>query len=469
MVHTENTRNMADDPYVNSAANPSTATDNLCGFRDTKCKNWTDARLIFLCVVLCLAACRNETDMISGIDAEILDMAERADMNVDFMDMTVDAARETAYVLPPLENPQTLTVPDQTGIAIQPALVFDTDQKLHLVYTQLSPESEGIFVQRYDEDGRPNGAAINLVVNLEGIHNEPSICALPNGSVVVVWSVDTQTENGANLQIRYRVLDENGQPLSDSDQVVHTEINGNHWLGSVTCSARNEFLIVGVRSDPDNTFGVFAKRYDYVGLELSEAITVNENPMGTQVYPVATTLDDTEHEFVVVYEDNVDTQKRISARLLDANGQPSSSVFSISAEGIEASQPSISTSPNRRDVMVAASINSERIGLFEVDIDAGTASYKRGTDNGLHYSTTIKRGGSEDVFTYLSGSGRDAAFYLGHWSMSQGLMAPLKLYEGNLPPYQTALAITDGRIATAVTERVDRNTMVIRLFLNQMP
>ena len=129
----------------------------------------------------------------------------------------------------------------------------------------LKPERLGNNTQSYNLEKGIRNDPLNQVTEPEGIHNEPDICGLSGGGAAVVWSVDTQDGSRNNLQIRYRVLDATGTPTNVRDQIVETDVDGNHWLGSVTCNDQNEFVIVGARSDPNDTFGVFGQRFDQTG------------------------------------------------------------------------------------------------------------------------------------------------------------------------------------------------------------
>ena len=210
-------------------------------------------------------------------------------------------------------NPILIDRPQIDGVVIQPALSFDGFNSLHLAFSVLNPERLGIYTQSFNLETGIRNEPLNLVTEPVGIHNEPDICGLSGGGAVVVWSVDTQDGSRNNLQIRYRVLDATGTPTNVRDQIVETDVDGNHWLGSVTCNDQNEFVIVGARSDPNDTFGVFGQRFDQTRTPIGMATQVNDDPDGGQVYPVITALpDSSDHRYAIAYEDRPSEKQRHS-------------------------------------------------------------------------------------------------------------------------------------------------------------
>ena len=119
--------------------------------------------------------------------------------------MGLDAMRPNSE-LPNWDVQRELGSTASTNANIQPALTYDHLQNLWLVYAFLSASSNQILLQKYDRSGAPNDTPIEVVQDAVGIHNEPDVCALTDGGVVVVWSVDTRVKAVLILKSVFRSL-----------------------------------------------------------------------------------------------------------------------------------------------------------------------------------------------------------------------------------------------------------------------
>jgi hypothetical protein len=402
---------------------------------------------------------------VKNMDQGVNDLA---DTELDSSLTEVDAEINESPV-PDWTTLSQLDSPQFEGVIIQPAMAFSDANTLHLAFSVLNPEIQGIYVKTYDLATANSAQPVNLLTQLQGLHNEPDICGLSDGGAVVVWSVDTQGDSGANLQIQFRAIDQNGVPVGDGPLTVVTEIDGNHWLGSVTCNDENQFVITGSRGDPDDTFGVFVQRYDHLGQSLGNATTVNTSPDGGQVYPVITFIPgEGEHRYAVAYEDRPigrDELIRTSVRFFDGALQPTTAVFSVSADGVEATQPSISALNANNQVVVTATLDSDRVGMFRVDPQDERSRYTRGSENRLNYSSDLVGISDQPAYSFLKGSGREVKFMLGRYDFEALSLTETVIYEGWLPPYQTSMARFEGTAAMAVTERLDADRFKLNVFV----
>lgn len=399
------------------------------------------------------------TDINSTPDAQMIAEPDQALVDAQIM-MTL---------APNWTMPTALDGPEFEGVVIQPALALSDANTLHLAYTVLNPEVLGIYVQTYDLSTQAPLNTVNLLAEPSGLHNEPDICALSGGGAVTVWSVDTQGQGDTNLQVQFRIIDAMGLPVGDGPTIVTTEVEGNHWLGSVGCNDDNGFVIVGSRGDPDDSFGVFAQRYDHLGVAVGQATTVNAESAGGQVYPVITSISgESGHRYAVAYEDRPVASgepTRVSIRFLDAELVPSTGTFYVSAAGIDATQPSISTIGTPQQVVVTASLDTERVGVFRINPQDESSRYTQGSEGRLNYNTDVVGVGASPVYTFLKGSGRDVQFTLGQYDYEAQTLVETVVYEGWLPPYQTAMARFEDRAAIAVTERLDADRFKLNVFV----
>ena len=169
--------------------------------------------LPILLSLLVALACNDGNDTSSMTEMSTADASHQTDGQIG--DATVDAIvngpdADLTTAQPNWSLQRRLSSQMAAGANIQPALTFDTNQNLWLVYAFLSETSNQILLQKYDINGNASGPAIPLVEDAVGIHNEPAICALSTGGVVAVWSVDTRISEGSNLEVRFRIISDDG-------------------------------------------------------------------------------------------------------------------------------------------------------------------------------------------------------------------------------------------------------------------
>ena len=141
--------------------------------------------------------------------------------------------------------------------------------------------------------------------------------------------------------------------MNATPTTIATSVEGNHWLGSVSCNDSNQFMVVGSRSESNNTFGVFAQVFDSTGEAVDEAHAINTTEMGGQVYPVATYMNSSDIEgYLVVYEDqqfpDSGQVNRLKARFTRARAlrEP----FFVSPDDMSTTQPDVSSKPGERSL-----------------------------------------------------------------------------------------------------------------------
>ena len=227
-------------------------------------------------------------------------------------------------------------------------------------------------------------------------------------------------------------------------------------------------MVTGSRSESNNTVGVFAQVFDRNGDPLSDAHTINRSEMGGQVYPVSAFVNGSDPQgYLVVYEDQQFPESgqtnRLKARFTDVLGAGVGDPFFVSAEGVSATHPSVSSATGSSTALVGTALDNDRIGLFYVDPIGATSRYRSGSGGGQQVQVSTASHPTSNIYVYLDGVGRNAALHLARHSLENGGEDPITIYEGNLPPYQTAFALSDGLAAAAVTERIDGQNYEIRV------
>lgn len=385
-------------------------------------------------------------------------------------DSRIDLGGADASISAPIaiDNPTELRGPDIEGVVIQPALAEHPESGLWLAFTYMADVGGGIFLQRYGNDGERIGDAQNIATNDGVLHNEPAICALSSGGVAVVWSVDAQSEPDGTLQIRHRVIGADGQPMTDSDAIVETDMPGKHWLGSVACDDADHYLIVGVRSQPNDSFGVFAQLYQGDQTALNEGYAINEDEPGNQAYPVASFYKNRDRAgWVVAYEDSQfepSESKTIFGRFLDTSGRPSNEKFQVSASGVNVSQPHvISRNRDSSEILISGTLNNNTIALFYIDAESEEVQTRLATDRGTNYQVSAAAMGTEDWMTFIRRVDETSQAIISRFNFATGEQDIYPIFEGSIPPYQTAIAAGIDHLTTVFTERLDTHSFLLRV------
>jgi hypothetical protein len=358
------------------------------------------------------------------------------------------------FGLPDLSGPRTDSVVPMPGlVGVQPAVAVSAEGEALVVFTG-TPGAEGDLGIYASLSGQ---AAVALKAEPPGQRNEPSVCRLSGGGFVAAWSYDGQAY-GYTLGVEGAVLGSDGAVVKAFE--ITTEVEGNHWLGSVGCSPEGGFTVVGSRTDTDDTtFGVFAQHFDADGEALSAAFGVNPSPEGTQVQPVVGIGPG--GAGVVIYEDApADGSYALTARGIDALGAVGDTFAVLSLEGTECLKPAVAVSEGGA-LAYAGNIGTQ-VRLFRVPSaqspEPSEASFESTGIKGMPALTFLD--GEEVValamLTDFVGAGEPSVTVqlLGEGGEPEASVVALG-DDPNLPPYPPAIGYGAGTLAVAWTQRTD--------------
>lgn len=375
--------------------------------------------------------------------------------------------------IPKLEAP-TITLP-ATGpdiIQIQPALAVGLGGGLAMSYTAAQNDKKlGIFFQRIGADGKADGTFVRLDTFSGGNKTESSICALKNGGYVVVWSMDTgvQDPQNGNLQVRFRLVGEDGQPVGAESTQVKTDKAGNHWLGRVTCLEDGGFAVAGVFPDDAMTFGAFFQRYDAQGKPVGAYVQTNTQTDGNQAYPMIAA--GSSGLLGVVWEHGSSGEQPI-LRLFSA--QPiTPEILLPKPISMQGSSPNLVISPDTEDVLVVHRQASAPFVLHLYDKTGGGPKELSFPDAGAtNYAvpSLLAFGKETFVIAYLKGpNNNDASATVAVIGPDGVKQQAFSIARGRIPLlYRPALAYTKGKLFVAYTERTDvQGGLTIKLAMFQ--
>ncbi|HEV8378745.1 MAG TPA: hypothetical protein VGP99_07830, partial [Tepidisphaeraceae bacterium] len=147
-----------------------------------------------------------------------------------------------------------------------PAVAADADGDYVIVWQspQEGLNNAGIYAQRFNASGIPQGGEIHVNVNTAGAQNFPAVAMDADGDFVVAWRDNVQEGNN-NGGIFARRFDAAGNPLSGEIH-VNTATTGDQAVPSVAMDAAGDFVIVYESVVPSFAPDVYARRFDFNGV-----------------------------------------------------------------------------------------------------------------------------------------------------------------------------------------------------------
>jgi len=162
-------------------------------------------------------------------------------------------------------------------------------------------DSGGIYAQRYDKDGNPQGSEFRVHVTTTGTQINADIAVDASGNFIIVW----QDERGGitNDDIYARRFNSDGTPIDVTEFIVNTHTTGTQENPKVAMDADGDFIVVWNGVGSIDGAGVFAALFDEnANIQLGGQIQVNTTTTFTQKEPDVAM--DTNGNFTVVWDGN---------------------------------------------------------------------------------------------------------------------------------------------------------------------
>ena len=132
----------------------------------------------------------------------------------------------------------------------------------------------GIYTQRYDPSGNPQGSEFKVNTHTAGSQQNPSVSLNAAGNFVIAWESFGQDAPGGYGVYAQR-FDSSGNSLG-SEFKVNTHTAENQQNPSVSLNAAGNFVIAWNSNLQDTSFqGIYAQRYDPSGNPLGSEFKVN--------------------------------------------------------------------------------------------------------------------------------------------------------------------------------------------------
>ena len=184
----------------------------------------------------------------------------------------------------------------------------------------------GIYGQRYNAAGAPQGAEFRLNQFTTGSQVNANVSMDDSGNFAATWG--TQIQASPTLDVAARLFDAVGNPRGN-EFIVNNVLGGDQWNPDVAMDADGDFTVVWQTDSGGggSSLRIHARRYDETGAPLANEFTVSS--ADSQMPHVSTAGDG---RFVVAWGWQPDgSSNGIFARPYDAAGNPRGGEFRVNS------------------------------------------------------------------------------------------------------------------------------------------
>jgi hypothetical protein len=186
-------------------------------------------------------------------------------------------------------------------------------------------ESFGIFGQRFNASGVPQG--IEFQVNSYATLGQyrPAVASDASGNFVVVWV--SRPQDGSYYGVFGQRFSSFGARQGGEFQ-VNSYTTGRQATPSVASDAMGNFVVIWRSDEQDGSgYGVFGQRFSAAGLPQGSEFRVNSYTTGQQRVPAVAS--DASGNFVVVWASSADSDYGVFGQRFSAAGLPQGSEFRV--------------------------------------------------------------------------------------------------------------------------------------------
>lgn len=157
--------------------------------------------------------------------------------------------------------------------------------------------SYGVYAQRYNASGAPLGAEFAVNTWTTSIQNHPAVAMDDAGDFVICWTSNLQDGDGYSIY---------AQRYNSAGMAQGTEFHVNSYTTNdqqnarVAMDALGNFVVTWQSTDTQDSYGIYAQRYDANGIKLGSEFRVNSYKTGDQEAPSIAI--DSAGDFVITWE-----------------------------------------------------------------------------------------------------------------------------------------------------------------------
>lgn len=193
-------------------------------------------------------------------------------------------------------------------------------------------DSSGVFLRRFDAQGRALGKEIRGNTTTAGTQQQPALAMLPGGGFVAAWS---GRGPGDTSGIFVRRFDASGIPIG-GEKLVNTTTAGTQQIPSVAVDGRGQFSVAWSGSGPGDSSGIFLQQFSANGARLGAQRRVNTLTPNVQSAPAIAMASG--GELIVVWDSLTQqhgspsaSTSTIEGQQFDAAGQPVGDQFRVNS------------------------------------------------------------------------------------------------------------------------------------------
>jgi hypothetical protein len=149
-----------------------------------------------------------------------------------------------------------------TNYQYGPSVAMDASGSFVVVWTSIGQDGDGygVFGQRYDASGTPQGTEFQVNTTTTGAQFAPAVAMENSGTFVVVWSSGTAVPNYDVVGQRYNSA---GTPLG-GEFMINTQTGIDAAIPAIAMDDDGDFAVVWRQYDADAS-GIFGQRFDGAG------------------------------------------------------------------------------------------------------------------------------------------------------------------------------------------------------------
>ncbi|REK09040.1 MAG: hypothetical protein DWQ37_19470 [Planctomycetota bacterium] len=188
------------------------------------------------------------------------------------------------------------TVGDQT----LPAVAMDADGDFVVTWTSTGQygDGDGVFAQRYNAAGAPQGAEFQVNTTTAGNQFGRTVAMDDDGDFVVAWTSDGQ--DGDDYGVYAQRFNAAGVPQG-GEILVNSYTTGRQMAPDVAIDADGDFVVAWMSEFQDGSeYGVYAQRFNAAGAPQGGETLVNTYTGSTQQFPAVAI--DADGDYVVAWE-----------------------------------------------------------------------------------------------------------------------------------------------------------------------
>ncbi|MEZ4885306.1 MAG: hypothetical protein R3E32_11310 [Chitinophagales bacterium] len=214
-----------------------------------------------------------------------------------------------------------------------PSVGMDSDGDFVITWVSESQDGsdEGVYAQRYNSSGVPQGS--EFLVNTYTTNDQvfSSIGMDSDGDFVIAWTSDGQ--DGASRGIYAQRYNSSGAPQG-SEFKVNTYTSNNQTTPNVGMDSDGDFVIAWQSNGQDGYgYGVYAQRYNSSGTPQGSEFLVNTSTIGFQTHPKIGM--DSDGDFVITWKGTDGDGDGVFMQRYNSSGVPQGSEVLVNTNTYE--------------------------------------------------------------------------------------------------------------------------------------